>query len=71
MEKSSTYRIKDLENKVRELERIVGQKQIKIDYLDKMICLAGEELGVDIKKLKYSTVSWFNERKEKLSRSVG
>ena len=50
MEKSSTYRIKDLENKVRELERIVGQKQIKIDYLDKMICLAGEELGVDIKK---------------------
>ncbi len=49
MEKSSTYRIKDLENKVRELERIVGQKQIKIDYLDKMICLAGEELGVDIK----------------------
>ncbi len=33
MGKSSTYRIKDLENKVRELERIVRQKQIKIDYL--------------------------------------
>ncbi len=47
--KAALDRIKDLENKVRELERIVGQKQIKIDYLDKMICLAGEELGVDKK----------------------
>jgi predicted RNase H-like nuclease (RuvC/YqgF family) len=50
MEKSSTQKLKDLEKKVKELERIVGQKQIKIDYLEKMIDLAKEELKVDIKK---------------------
>lgn len=50
MEKSSTQKLKELEKKVKELERIVGQKQIKIDYLEKMIDLAKDELKVDIKK---------------------
>jgi transposase-like protein len=33
-----------------ELERIVGQKQLEIDFLLKMIELASSELGFDIKK---------------------
>lgn len=50
MADSSTKKLKDLQKRVAELERIVGQKQLNIDYLEKMIELAKEELGVDIKK---------------------
>ena len=33
-----------------ELERIVGQKQLELDYLKKLIELANKELGYDLKK---------------------
>lgn len=48
--KSSSEKIKQLEGIIKELERTVGQKQIKVDYLEKMIEIASEELEVDIKK---------------------
>jgi transposase len=51
---SDTRQLLELKKKVAELERIIGQKQILIDFKDKMIELAEEEYGVDIKK-KYST----------------
>jgi transposase len=35
---------------IAELERIIGQKQMQIDFLEKMIELASEELKVDIQK---------------------
>ncbi|MFN3760051.1 MAG: transposase [Algoriphagus aquaeductus] len=47
---SQTNRLKELEEKVKELERAVGQKQIMIDYLEKMIDLAKETYSIDIKK---------------------
>lgn len=47
---SDTRKIKALKERVAELERIVGQKQIQIEFFDKMIELAEEEYGVDIKK---------------------
>lgn len=47
---SDTRKIKALEDKIKELERIVGQKQIQIDFYSKMIDLAEEELDIDIKK---------------------
>lgn len=50
MKESSVTKLSELEKKVRELEQIVGQKQIKIDYLEKMIDIAKDELNVDIKK---------------------
>lgn len=50
MKESSTEKLKALEQKIKELERTVGQKQIQIDYLEKMIDLAKEELNIDIKK---------------------
>ena len=50
MKDSSTKKLKDLEDKVKELERKVGQKQIYIDYLEKMMDIAKEDLGLDIKK---------------------
>jgi transposase len=51
---SDTRKVTALKEEVKELERIVGQKQIQIDFFDKMIELAEAEYGVDIKK-KYST----------------
>lgn len=51
---SDTKQLLELKKKVAELERVIGQKQILIDFKDKMIDLAEEAYGVDIKK-KYST----------------
>lgn len=50
MSESSTQKLKELELRLKELEQIVGQKQLKIDYLEKMIELAKEEFDIDIKK---------------------
>jgi transposase len=48
--KSDTRKIKALEEKVKELERIVGQKQIQVDFYTKMIAIAEEKYKIDIKK---------------------
>ena len=50
MKKSSTSKVKEMEERIKELEKIVGQKQIKIDFLEEMILVAKEELKIDIKK---------------------
>jgi transposase-like protein len=51
---SDTKELLELKKKVAELERIIGQKQILIDFKDKMIEIAEETYGVDIKK-KFTT----------------
>jgi transposase-like protein len=51
---SDTQELLRLKKQVADLERMVGQKQILIDFKDKMIELAEETYGVDIKK-KFST----------------
>lgn len=53
---SEHERSKKLQARVAELERIVGQKQMEIDFLEKVIEIGSEELEVDIKK-KFSTTS--------------
>lgn len=50
MKDSSTNKLKAYEARIKELERIVGQKQIKIDYLDKIIDCANEHYETDLKK---------------------
>lgn len=47
---SSSQKVKDQEKRIAELERALGQKQMKIDYLEKMMELASTELDIDIKK---------------------
>jgi transposase len=47
---SDTQQLLALQKKVAELERLLGQKQILLDFKDKMIDLAEEYYGVDIKK---------------------
>jgi transposase len=51
---SETKRTIALQQKIAELERIIGQKQILIDFQNKMIDLAEVEYQVDIKK-KFET----------------
>ena len=50
MADSSKQKLKDLQKRIDELERVVGQKQLNIDFLEKMIEIAKEQYGVDIKK---------------------
>lgn len=50
MEDSNQNKLKELAKKVKELEQMVGQKQIAIEYLEKMIELAKTDLNIDIKK---------------------
>ena len=47
---SDTRKITALKEKVKELEQIVGQKQIQIDFFGKMIEIAEEKYGIEIKK---------------------
>lgn len=39
-----------LQQRLGELERIIGQKQMEIDYLNKALEISSEELGYDLKK---------------------
>ena len=47
---SEALKTKVLLSKIAELERIIGQKQLEIDYHSKVIELTSQELGYDIKK---------------------
>ena len=50
MKDSQAHKMKQLEARIKELEQAVGQKQMNIDYLEKMIDLAKEHYDIDIKK---------------------
>ena len=56
--KSDTTKILALQKRIAELERLLGQKQIEIEFKDKMIELAEQTYGVDIKK-KSGKKRWF------------
>ena len=51
---SDAYNLKELKTRIAELERVVGQKQLQIDYLEKLIEIGNQELGIDLKK-NYAT----------------
>jgi len=50
MSKSTDHKVKDLQEQIAQLERALGQKQIQIDFYEKMLELAKEEYDIDIKK---------------------
>lgn len=52
--KSDTQKILLLKQEVKELEQLVGKKQIQLDFYEKMLELAKEEYGIDFKK-KFTT----------------
>jgi transposase-like protein len=47
---SSETKIFKLYNRISELERNVGQKQLEIEFLHKVIDICSDELGYDVKK---------------------
>ena len=61
---SESKKAKLLQVRLSELERIIGQKQLQIDYLEKVIELSSEEIGFDLKKkVAIEPLSGFNETK--------
>jgi transposase len=48
--KSEATKTQDLKNRLAELERVVGQKQLEIDFLNKLLEIGSKELDFDIKK---------------------
>ncbi len=48
--KSDSVKLLAMREQIKELERIIGEKQIKIDFQEKLIELAEKEYKVDIKK---------------------
>ena len=48
--KSDTRKIQQLKDQVKELEHIIGQKQLLIDFQQKAIELSEQEYGINIKK---------------------
>jgi len=63
---SDTKKIKELQEKIKELEQMVGHQQMIIAYNEKMIEIAEDRYGMNIKKnsgLRPSTTS--NKTKEK------
>lgn len=47
---SDTVRIQMLKEKIAELERLLGQKQVEVEFLNKVIDIAEDKYKVDIKK---------------------
>ena len=47
---SEAFKVLFLNQRVAELERVIDQKQLEIDYLNKVIDLSSEKYGEDIKK---------------------
>ena len=47
----------ELQRRVAQLERIIGQKQLEIDFLNKLLEVGSKELGFDLKKSFSSPLS--------------
>lgn len=62
---SDTVQLLELKKKVAELERIVGQKQLVIDFQDKMIDIAEDLYQVEIKKKFSGELSKLSGKNEK------
>lgn len=55
--KSEARKLKLMEERIKELERLVGQKQIQLEFTEKMIEIAEETYDIDIKKKLSSKLS--------------
>jgi len=53
---SESKKLEQMKQRIAELERAVGHKQMQIDYYEKFIELASDEVGQDLKK-KYDSAA--------------
>ena len=67
---SDTRKLLEMKAKIAELERALGQKQLLLEFQDKMIELAEETYGVDIKKKFGSKSSYGSGKTENNSPAV-
>jgi len=65
--KSDTKKIQFLEDRIKELEQIIGQKQVLIEFQDKKIEIAESTYEADIKKIRHQTLLWYWQNREKHS----
>jgi transposase len=56
MSQSTDQKLKDLQNKIAELEQALGRKQVQLDFYEKLAELAKEEYNIDLKN-NFSTGS--------------
>lgn len=47
---SDSLKLRAAERQIAELERALGQKQLQLQFLEKMVSLAEKEYGIDLKK---------------------
>lgn len=57
MSESTDKKVNDLKHRIAQLERMLGQKQIKVDFLEKMVELAEDQYDLDLKKNSSGTPS--------------
>lgn len=55
--KTQSEKVKKLQQQIADLERAVGHKQMQVDFYEKFIEFASEEVGTDLKKKYESAVS--------------
>ncbi len=55
--KSDTTRIMALQQRVAELEQLLGKKQFELDFMEKQMQIASEQYGVDLKKKHFGKPS--------------
>ena len=48
--KSISKKNQELQDRIKELERALGQKQMRVDYLEKLMEITSEQLGEDLEK---------------------
>src|SRR5689334_1068324 len=51
---SEAYKSKELEKRIQELEAALGRKQLEVDFLNRLIDVGKEELGIDLKKKPFT-----------------
>lgn len=54
---TQSEKVKKLQQQIADLERAVGHKQMQVDFYEKFIEFASEEVGTDLKKKYESAVS--------------
>jgi transposase-like protein len=64
---SEAHKTKELYDRVSRLERVIGQKQLEIDYLSKLIQISSEDLGFDLKKKAEQILLNGSEQKVKVT----
>ncbi len=48
---SESLKTEQLTKKVAELERVIGQKQLEIDFLNTLVEVSSKEVGLDLRKV--------------------